>query len=74
MIDVMLTNEKLRDRALRILAEASSKDLSSAKHALRQSGHNLRVALVMLRLGLNTAQARTRLKNAKGNLRRALGE
>jgi N-acetylmuramic acid 6-phosphate etherase len=74
MIDVMLTNQKLRDRGLRILAEASGKDLSVAEHALRQSGHNLRVALVMLRLGLGAKEARERLARAKGNLRRALGE
>jgi N-acetylmuramic acid 6-phosphate etherase len=74
MIDVMLTNDKLRGRAQRILAEASGKDMSSAKHAMRQSGNNLRVALVMLRLGLDAAQARNRLRSAKGNLRRALGE
>jgi N-acetylmuramic acid 6-phosphate etherase len=74
MIDVRLTNQKLRDRGLRILAEASGKDLSVAEHALRQSGHNLRVALVMLRLGLGARQARERLARAKGNLRRALGE
>jgi N-acetylmuramic acid 6-phosphate etherase len=74
MIDVMLTNEKLRGRAKRILAEASGRDLSTAEHAMRQSGHNLRVALVMLRLGVNAAEAREKLTNAKGNLRRALGE
>jgi N-acetylmuramic acid 6-phosphate etherase len=74
MIDVMLTNEKLRGRAKRILAEASGKDLSTAEHAMSQSGHNLRVALVMLRLQLNAAEARKRLASAKNNLRRALGE
>lgn len=74
MIDVMLTNEKLRGRAKRILAEASGKDLSASEHALRQSGHNLRVALIMLRLGISTSEARKKLTNAKGNLRRALGE
>lgn len=74
MIDVILTNEKLRGRAKRILAEASGKDLSASEHALRQSGHNLRVALIMLRLGLSTSEARKKLTNAKGNLRRALGE
>jgi N-acetylmuramic acid 6-phosphate etherase len=74
MIDVALTNQKLRDRGLRILAEASGKDMSVAKHALRQSGHNLRVALVMLRLSLDAKQARQRLSSNKGNLRQALGE
>jgi N-acetylmuramic acid 6-phosphate etherase len=74
MIDVVLTNQKLRERGLRILAEASGKDVSTAEHALGQSGHNLRVALVMLRLGLDAQAARGRLARAKGNLRRALGE
>jgi N-acetylmuramic acid 6-phosphate etherase len=74
MIDVVLTNQKLRERGLRILAEASGKDVSMAEHALRQSGHNLRVALVMLRLGLDAKAARGRLARAKENLRRALGE
>ena len=74
MIDVALTNQKLRDRGLRILAEASGKHLSAAEHALRQSGNNLRVALVMLRRGVDAKAARRRLARAKGNLRRALGE
>jgi N-acetylmuramic acid 6-phosphate etherase len=74
MIDVVLTNQKLRDRGLRILAEASGEELSAAEHALRQSGHNVRVALVMLRLGLDAKAARGRLARSNGNLRRALGE
>jgi N-acetylmuramic acid 6-phosphate etherase len=74
MIDVALTNQKLRDRGLRILAQASGKDLSASKHALSQSGHNLRVALVMLKCGLSVKNARVRLDLTKGNLRRALGE
>jgi len=74
MIDVALTNQKLRDRGLRMLAEASGKDLSASRRALRQSGHSLRVALVMLKCGLNAKNARARLDLTKGNLRRALGE
>lgn len=74
MIDVTLTNQKLRERGLRILAEASRKDLSTAEHALRQSEHNLRVALVMLKRGLGAKGARERLAFSKGNLRQALGE
>ena len=74
MIDVTLTNQKLYDRGLRILAEASGKKLSAAEHALRAAGHNMRVALVMLKLGLGAREARQRMARAKGNLRRALGE
>jgi len=74
MIDVVQTNAKVAKRALRILAEASGKSVSAAEHALRVGGHNMRVALVMLKLGVDAKQAWKRLKEAHGNLRRALGE
>jgi N-acetylmuramic acid 6-phosphate etherase len=74
MIDMMLTNEKLADRALRILAEASGKSVSAAEQALRAGGHDLRVALVMLKLRVGAMEAKKRLKTADGDLRKALGE
>ena len=74
MIDMMLTNEKLADRALQILAEASGKKVSAAEHALRAAGHNMRVALVMLKLRVGAAEARKRLKAVRGDLRKAMGE
>lgn len=72
MIDMMLTNDKLADRALRILATASGKDASAARHALSAAGHNMRVALVMLRLNLDAREAKKRLKAAHGDLRPVL--
>ncbi|MFI5058116.1 MAG: N-acetylmuramic acid 6-phosphate etherase [Candidatus Acidiferrales bacterium] len=74
MIDVTLTNQKLNERGLRILAEASGKKLSAAEHALRAAGHNMRVALVMLKLGIGSGEAKRLLGRAAGNLRKALGE
>ena len=74
MIDVKPSNQKVSYRILRILAEASGKSLSAAEHALRQAGHNLRVALVMLKLGIDVHQAKKELRTAGGNLREALGE
>ena len=74
MIDVRASNRKVSERIVRILAEASGESPSKAAHALRQSGHNLRVALVMLKLRLTANQAAVRLRDAKGNLRAALGE
>jgi N-acetylmuramic acid 6-phosphate etherase len=38
MIDVVLTNQKLRDRGLRVLAEASGKELSLAVRTQRACG------------------------------------
>jgi len=74
MIDVVQTNEKVAKRVLRILAEASGKSVSAAEHALRAAGHNMRVALVMLKLGVGAREAKNRLKGAGGELRRALNE
>jgi len=74
MIDAVLTNKKLQDRALRMLVEASGKTVSASRRGLRQAGHDIRVALVLLKLGVTAEEARRRLAAAGGNLRRALGE
>jgi N-acetylmuramic acid 6-phosphate etherase len=74
MIDLTKTNRKLRDRARRILMEATGKNVSDVEHALRQSKHNLRVALVMLKRRISAERARKSLESANGDLRRALDE
>jgi N-acetylmuramic acid 6-phosphate etherase len=74
MIDVKASNQKVSDRIVRILAEASGKSMSTSKHALRQAGHNMRIALVMLKLGVSAQEAKKKLREAKGGLREALGE
>ncbi|HEX4379134.1 MAG TPA: N-acetylmuramic acid 6-phosphate etherase, partial [Candidatus Acidoferrum sp.] len=74
MIDLTLTNEKLLQRGTRILAEASGAQVSDVEHALRQSKHDLRVALTMLKTGSDAKRARARLALTNGNLRKALGE
>jgi N-acetylmuramic acid 6-phosphate etherase len=74
MIDMAQTNEKLRERAKWILNEASATNASAVTHALRQSGHDLRLALVMLKKAVPAKQARRILTKSGGNLRKALGE
>ena len=74
MIDMLLTNEKLAERALRILAEASGKSVSKVEQALRAAGHDLRVGLVMLKKGIGAGEARKLIARGGGNLRAALGE
>lgn len=74
MIDMVLTNEKLADRALRMLTEASGKSVSAAGHTLQMSGRDMRVALVMLKRGVKAREANNRLKAAHGDLRKALGD
>jgi N-acetylmuramic acid 6-phosphate etherase len=74
MIDLNGANTKLRNRAKRILEDASAKNLSAVEHALRQSKDDLRVALVMLKRGISAKQARRKLAESGGRLRNALGE
>ena len=74
MINVAKTNRKLRRRAERILEEATGANVAAVRRALRQAGHDLRVALVMLKKDVDADEAQQRLRRAGGNLRRALGE
>ena len=72
MIYVALTNQKLLQRGVRILEEASGASVSNAQRALRQAQHDLPVALVMLKTGANVREARRRLQESGGNVREAL--
>jgi len=74
MIDLGLANVKLRERAKEILKDASAQDVSAVEDALRQSKHDLRVALVMLKTGYSAKHAQRRLVGSRGDLRKALGE
>lgn len=72
MIYLEATNEKLRRRTARILEEAAGVNASTAEHALRQTGHNLPLALVMLKTGLSAPEAQRRLRQTGGNVRATL--
>lgn len=72
MVYMVPTNEKLRKRGVWILEETAGVKASTAEHALRQTRHDLPLALVMLRTGSSIAQARRLLRETKGNVRQAL--
>jgi N-acetylmuramic acid 6-phosphate etherase len=74
MVDVALANRKLRERGLRILQEATGATARQASRALAKSGSNMRVALIMLKTGIDAAGAKRKLKENRGDLRLALGE
>jgi N-acetylmuramic acid 6-phosphate etherase len=73
MIYLAATNDKLRRRTTRILEDAADVSASTAEHALRQAGHDLPLALVMLKTGSSVAEAQRRLRKSGGNIREALG-
>jgi N-acetylmuramic acid 6-phosphate etherase len=74
MVDVRVTNAKLRDRATRIVEQVAGADPAQAAAALAAAGDDAKLAVTMLRTGASTDEARARLEAAGGHLRRALGE
>jgi N-acetylmuramic acid 6-phosphate etherase len=74
MVNVHTRNSKLSERARAILEEAAGVDRQSASRALRAAGNRVAVALIMLKNGLNQAQAVKKLNRFKGNVRKAIEE
>ena len=72
MVNVWTKNEKLTDRAARIVEQATGQDHESAVRALKASGNRTPVAVVMLAAGVNRARAVAALKKSKGHVRNAI--
>lgn len=71
MVDVKPSNAKLRVRAARMVAELAACDLETAARVLEEAG-GAKLAILMLRTGLDREAAGNRLEAAGGDLRRAL--
>jgi N-acetylmuramic acid 6-phosphate etherase len=72
MVNVQLKNEKLEDRARRIVMEITGCTSQQAVRAIAESGRNARLAIVMAKLHIGRAEAESRLAGAGDNLWRAL--
>ncbi len=72
MVNMQMTNAKLRERGLRMLQEATGMPGESCRAALSASGMDLPVALVMLLGGIGPDLARNRLRARSGNVRETL--
>jgi N-acetylmuramic acid 6-phosphate etherase len=72
MVNVWTKNEKLIQRAIRIVEQATGADHQSAQHALKASGNRTPVAVVMLAATVNRAKAVAALKKSKGHVRQAI--
>ena len=73
MVNVQTTNQKLRDRAERIIMAATGCDHRAAKRLLSEAG-SVKVAILMQKLGIDRAQAELALKRNGSNLRLALSQ
>lgn len=72
MVDVQVTNEKLRSRARRIVCEASGVGEEDAEELLFAAEGSVKLAIVMSKGGCSLDQARTSLEKANGDTRQAL--
>jgi N-acetylmuramic acid 6-phosphate etherase len=72
MVDVVASNEKLRARARRAVAQATGAEGAAVDRALAAAGGEVKVAIVSLLAGTDAATARERLAGAGGVVRRAL--
>ena len=72
MVDVAVTNSKLEDRALRILADLAAVDRSRGAELLAEAGGSVKVALLMAKAGLSAGEAKDSLTHHQHSLRAAL--
>ncbi len=72
MVDVAITNKKLRDRALRILQDLTDLSREEANSLLEQSGRSVKLALLMYWTGLKREESDALLLQHHGNLREAI--
>lgn len=72
MVNVEPKNDKLKDRALRIIMAASGENSAAASELLEKSGNRVQTALVMQIAKVDKAEAEARLAIAKGNVREAI--
>ncbi len=72
MVNVQPKNEKLVDRARRIVAQAAGVPAARAAELLEAGGNSVRTAIVMGRAGVDRMEAERRLEAAGGRIRKAL--
>lgn len=72
MVDVKATNEKLVDRACRIVVEATGAPRAEAEQALQQTGFEVKPAILMILAQVGADEARQRLADHRGYLRAAI--
>jgi len=74
MVDVHASNDKLRERAVRIVRTITGASRQLALDALEGSGYSVKVAAAMIGRGMDVATARRALVAADGRLRAVLEE
>lgn len=74
MIDLQLTNQKLVERAKRIIMTITGVTYDESSKYLELSGGHVKTALVMILAGVTKEEAQNRIKKSNGFVRKALSD
>ncbi|ATH94093.1 N-acetylmuramic acid-6-phosphate etherase [Bacillus glycinifermentans] len=72
MVDVNISNEKLKQRAIRIIQTVTGAELQTAEKTLQAAGNRVKTAIIMIKTNRDAAAAEKLLKQAEGNIEKAL--
>jgi N-acetylmuramic acid 6-phosphate etherase len=72
MVDVKPTNDKLVERSKRIIMQATDADYEVASKMFEKAGKNVKLAIVMILTDLDVKEARQRLQDADGFVRKTM--
>ncbi|MBK0347146.1 N-acetylmuramic acid 6-phosphate etherase [Aerococcaceae bacterium zg-ZJ1578] len=74
MVDVIATNDKLKQRCENIVQEATGASDEQVKEALAASHGEVKIAIIMLLIGLSYEEAKEQLAQANGYIRKVINE
>ena len=74
MVDVKVSNQKLAERACRLVMRLTGRDAEHAREILERANNEVKAAVVMARLGVEFDEASHRLASADGKLRAVIGD
>lgn len=74
MVDLAVSNQKLVARAARIVMDATGCSQDEARRHLEETGHDVKLAILVAMTDMDLSEARGALARAGGFLRRAINE
>ena len=72
MVDLQVNNKKLLKRALGMVSDLGEVSSETAYKLLTESGNHVKTAVVMAKLGINTKEAKQRLRTVDGKLNKII--
>jgi N-acetylmuramic acid 6-phosphate etherase len=72
MIDVSVSNEKLKERAIHIITRVTGESYETARKTLEAADHQVKLAIVMIKKSVSKEEASLILEQADGYVRKAI--